>query len=188
MPSASRSSAALEDASHALVADLEALRPHLVSNCPQRSSLGTQGGNFSDGLLLRSNRNERAVNAHLETKGDISAEKAPPGFLVGFGLSNSLPDAVALSLGKSRGDGQEQLADPVARDVAAEVEQVQLDALPLRLSTTLSASGAERNRRSSLAAMTMRLAAAWRIAGRRSDVPRREPNQRRPPRSAHRPG
>jgi hypothetical protein len=43
-------------------------------------------------------------------------------------LSNSLPDVVALSLGKSRRDGQEQLADPVARDVAAEVEQVQLDA------------------------------------------------------------
>ena len=35
-------------------------------------------------------------------------------------LRDSLPDAVTLSLGKGGRDGQEQPADPVARDVAAQ--------------------------------------------------------------------
>jgi hypothetical protein len=35
--------------------------------------------------------------------------------------------AVTLGLGKGRSDGQEQLADPVARDVATKIEQVQPD-------------------------------------------------------------
>jgi hypothetical protein len=44
--------AALEDARDALVTDLEAPRPHLVSNSPQRPSLAPHDGDFSDSLLL----------------------------------------------------------------------------------------------------------------------------------------
>jgi hypothetical protein len=85
----SRSSAVLEDAGHALVADLEALRPERVSNSPELPLLSPWSGNFSDSLLLRLNRNERAVGSHIETKGHVTAEKAPPGLLVGFRLSDS---------------------------------------------------------------------------------------------------
>ena len=44
----------------------------------------------------------------------------------------SLPDAISLSLSECRGDRQEQLGYAVAGDVAAEIEQMELDAAVLQ--------------------------------------------------------
>ena len=55
-----------------------------------------------------------------------------PSTQVGFHLSDALPDAVTLCLSKCRRNRQKQLADPVDRDVAAQVEQVKPDAPALQ--------------------------------------------------------
>ncbi len=54
---------------------------------------------------------------------------------VALHLGNSLADAVALGLGLGHcgEDGQHQLADPVPRYVAAEVNHVQIDVAALEL-------------------------------------------------------
>ena len=43
-------------------------------------------------------------------------------------LANALADSVALGFGEGGSDRQEQLGHTIARDVAAEIEQVELDA------------------------------------------------------------
>ena len=57
-----------------------------------------------------------------------AAEITAPRFLVSLDLSDPFADAVALSFGESRRDGQEQLREPIAGNIAAEIEQVQTDA------------------------------------------------------------
>ena len=59
-----------------------------------------------------------------------AAEIPAASLLVGLHLSDALSNAISLGLSEGCGDRQEQLADPIARDVAAQVEQVELDALP----------------------------------------------------------
>ena len=83
------------------------------------------------------------------------AEISAASLLVGLHLSDALSNAVSLGLSEGCGDRQEQLADPIALDVAAQVEQVELDAPTLQALDDLGRVRAERNRRSSLAATTM---------------------------------
>ena len=89
---------------------------------PQRSPLSPQSGNFSERLLLGLMLDERAVISPSKAKGDIPAEIQPPSLLVGLHLTNALPDAITLGLSECRCNRQEQLADPVAGNVAAEIE------------------------------------------------------------------
>jgi hypothetical protein len=114
------------------MAEPVALRLHRVGDGSQRLSLRPQRDHFADRLLLGFMRDELAGVAEPEPERNPSAEVSAARLLVGFRLPDALADAVALRLGKSRGDGQEQLADPVARDVSAQVEQVELDAPALQ--------------------------------------------------------
>jgi len=91
----------------------------LISDSPQRPPLSPQSGNLPKSPLLGLVRHQLAVVSSYEAKGDVSAEKAPSGLLVGLHLGDALPDAITLGLSECRGNRQEQLADPVAGDVAA---------------------------------------------------------------------
>ena len=73
-------------------------------------------------------RDERAAITQPVAELDRASEKAPPGLLIRLHLRNALADAVALGLGEGSGDRQEQLRQAIARDVSAQIEQVQLDA------------------------------------------------------------
>jgi hypothetical protein len=65
---------------------------------------------------------------HLaEAEGDCPAEVSIPRTLVALHLCHALADAVALGFGNGRQDGEHQLADAVARQVAAEIEHVECD-------------------------------------------------------------
>jgi hypothetical protein len=110
------------------VTDLEALRSKLGRNRPQRHPSGLQDGYLFNGCLLSLVAHQLAALAQPVTERHDASQISAPGFLVGLHLSNALPDAVALCFGKSSSDRQEKLADAVAGDVAAEIEQVQLDA------------------------------------------------------------
>jgi hypothetical protein len=43
-----------------------------------------QGSNLPNSALLRIDRNERAVCAHFKARGNVAAEKATPGLLIGL--------------------------------------------------------------------------------------------------------
>ncbi len=73
-------------------------------------------------------RDKLAVVAAPEPERNLSAQIPPAGLLIGLHLPDAFPDAVALGLGEGGRDCQEQLRYPVAGDVAAEIEQVELDA------------------------------------------------------------
>ena len=117
-----------QDARHALMADLMAFRLHRLGDGPQRLSLRPQRDHFADGLLLGLMRDQLAVVAAPEPKRDFPAEVSAARLLVGLHLPDALADAIALGLGEGGGDRQEQLGQAVAGNVAAQVEQVELDA------------------------------------------------------------
>ncbi len=54
-------------------------------------------------------RDQLAVVAAPKPEGDGAAQEAPARLLVSLGLRHTLPDAVALGLGKGRSDGQESV-------------------------------------------------------------------------------
>jgi hypothetical protein len=90
--------------------------------------LGLHGDHLADCLLLGLVRHQLAVVAQPVAERYRAAEIPAASLLVGLHLSDALSNAISLGLSEGCGDRQEQLADPVARDVAAQVEQVQLDA------------------------------------------------------------
>ena len=96
------------------MADLVAFRSHHLCDRPQGAPLPPQPGHFPDRLLFGRDLDQLAVVASPEPKRNLPPKIPAPGLLVGLHLPNALPDAVALGLGKSGGDRQEQLGQAVA--------------------------------------------------------------------------
>ena len=112
-------------------------RPSATAPEPaERQFLGSPLAGASTGTGSPSSTRSKA-------EGHIPAEIQPAGLLVGFHLSDALANAMTLGLGECCRDRQESnRCSPTPR--------------PFRLSTTLSASKADRKRRSSLATMMSR--------------------------------
>ena len=77
-------------------------------------------------------RHQLAVVAKPVAERYRAAEIPAASLMVGLHLSDALSDAVALGLSEGCGDRQEQLTKPIACYVAAQVEQVELDAPALQ--------------------------------------------------------
>jgi transcriptional regulator with XRE-family HTH domain len=114
------------------MADPVTFRLHRLGDRPQRLSLTAQSDHFADRLLLGLMRHELAVVAAPEPERNLPAEIATARLLVGLHLPDPLPNAITLGLSKGCGDGQEQLGQAIAGDVAAQVEQMELDAPALQ--------------------------------------------------------
>jgi hypothetical protein len=80
-----------------------------------------------DGLMNLKDRRHRTEGLRVAER-YRAAEIPAASLLVGLHSSDALSNAISLGLSEGCGDRQEQLADPIARDVAAQVEQVELDA------------------------------------------------------------
>ncbi len=76
-------------------------------------------------------RDEFAVVATPEPERNLPTQIPAPRLLIGFDLADPLPDAIALGLGEGGRYRQEQLAKPVAGNVAPKIEQMQSDATRL---------------------------------------------------------
>ena len=111
-------------------------------NDPQGPPVAPHGQRDLRGLLLGLAHHEVATFAAPVAEGNRPAEIPPSGLLIRLDLADPLANAIALRLGESRRDGQEQLAQPIARDVAAKVQQMQPD--PARLQRLNHGQGVQR--------------------------------------------
>jgi hypothetical protein len=93
--------------------ELVAFRRHGLGDGPERPPLSPQRDDFPNGFLLGVMREKLAGVAATEPERHFPAEVSPAGLLVSLHLADTLTNAVALSLGESGGDGQEQLRKAV---------------------------------------------------------------------------
>ena len=94
--------------------------------------MGAQLGHLPNSLLLGLLVNQVAVTAQPISERHCATQVAPASLLIGLHLPDAFSDAIALSLRKGSGDRQEQLGYAVAGDVAAEIDQMELDAATLQ--------------------------------------------------------
>ena len=105
-------------------------RHRLDDDAERLALLEPQPNHLANRFLLALVADELAAvrPAAPEAERDNAAKVAPPRPLVGLRLPDALADAVALRFREGGGDRQEQLGQAVARDVAAQVQKVEVDA------------------------------------------------------------
>src|SRR5215213_3272076 len=108
------------------MADPEAALGHRGSNRTKRDPLRPHRSHGADRVLLSLMLDEIAVTGDTVAERHLAPEIAPTRLLILLHVRDALPDAVALSLSKGGRDGQEELAQAVPGNVAAEVQQMEL--------------------------------------------------------------
>jgi hypothetical protein len=104
------------------MAHLEALGAHRLGDGPQRLSLSPQSYHLAYCRVFAFMQRQLALLTPMIAKRNNAAEVTATRLLVSLDLSDPFADAVALGLSEGGRDGQEQLREPIARNIAAKVQ------------------------------------------------------------------